>query len=110
MSVDFDATVISGSLPLGCNAEFYGELSKSINSKLKIIDTSGMGLLMALRYGADLIKPNLTELEEITGSKICSADTLTEGIFALHNMGARIVIVSMGDKGAVVSDSKFYFP
>ncbi len=59
-----------------------------------VVDTSGAGLLAAARAGAHALKPNREELAEATGL----ADPL-DGARALLDLGARLVVVSLGADG-----------
>ncbi|HUP47515.1 MAG TPA: PfkB family carbohydrate kinase [Thermoanaerobaculia bacterium] len=62
--------VASGTLPGGVPAEFYGRLSHlaAERSIRLVVDTSGVALRHAVGPGTSLIKPNLAELRELTGS------------------------------------------
>jgi fructose-1-phosphate kinase PfkB-like protein len=64
-----DIVTISGSLPRGVPIDFYGkliEISRESGKRL-LLDTSGQTLVTSLEYRPFMIKPNVTELEAVTG-------------------------------------------
>lgn len=100
-----NVTVLSGGLPRGAGAGYYAELVKSVDSKaLKIVDASGQRMFAALHEGVDLVKPNLDELEDALGREIQSKEDMLSGCYELLNRGAKIVLLSLGRKGAVITD------
>lgn len=98
-------TVVSGGLPRGVADDFYGEISKCVNPKsLKIIDAVGGRLFSALQTGADLVKPNIDELENTLGRHIASKEDMLAGCYELLDRGAKRVLLSLGKQGAVITD------
>ena len=110
LSKNSDVTVLSGSLPKGVKGNFYGEMTKAIDgNSLKIIDANGERLLSALKEGADLVKPNAQEFENTLGIRLTDGESLKKGCKELIAMGAKRVLLSLGDEGAVITDgNKFY--
>lgn len=107
LSARSGVTVLSGGLPRGVDASYYGLLSKAVDTRaLKVVDATGARLCAALTSGADLIKPNLEELENILGRNITDKDDLLEGCYELIDRGAKRVLVSLGKQGAVITDGK----
>ena len=53
----------------------------------------------------DIITPNETEAEHLTGIKIVTEQDAQTASAILHNKGIKIVIITLGSKGAWVSDS-----
>lgn len=105
LSQKSSVTVLSGGLPRGVNAEFYGEMAKAVApNSLKIIDAHGSRLFYALKEGADLVKPNLEELENTLGKRITDKESLLLGCYELLDRGAKRVLVSLGKQGAVITD------
>lgn len=97
--------VMSGSLPGGVPEDFYYTLSKVVSPKAKrIIDTTGNNMDNALMAGAYLIKPNLSELQEITGEHYDGFDEMIAGCLKLVDKGAENVLLSLGRKGALLVD------
>ena len=100
-----NVTVVSGGLPRGMSSEFYGSLLRAVSpNSLKVTDASGGRLLSALKVGVDLIKPNLTELENTLGRSIVDRKDMLEGCYELLNGGAKRVLLSMGESGALITD------
>jgi len=62
--------VASGSLPDGVPDDFYAQVARIAKQRGArfVLDTSGPALAAAAAEGVDLIKPNLREMRELTGS------------------------------------------
>ena len=98
-------TVISGSQPKGVDGDYYGKLlSKVSPSSLKVADASGEKLLAALKIGVDLVKPNLDELETTLQQKFSTEEEMLEGCKQLVKMGSKLVLLSLGKRGAILTD------
>lgn len=52
----------------------------------------------------DLIKPNLEELERTLKRSIKTKSEMLEGCNELLNRGAKCVLLSLGKKGAIITD------
>lgn len=101
------SVIISGSLPRGCDDEFYGELVSVLDTKaVKIIDTQDKMLLSTLRFGVDLIKPNKFELECIENRTLTNATEMIAACKKLITAGAKNVLLSLGEKGAILCNEK----
>jgi 6-phosphofructokinase 2 len=103
--------VASGTLPAGVPDDFYGQLSRiaAERSFRLIVDTSGPALQHAVGAGTFLIKPNLTELRELTGSTGGAfSDFFLEGAAsALVSSGrTHVVVISLGSGGAIVATER----
>ena len=97
--------IASGSLPLGVPDDFYGRLAKIAKSKniRFICDTSGPALEHALNEGVFFVKPNVSELYELSGKNIAYGNEVNEMATELiSNKKAEYVAVSLGGKGAVI--------
>lgn len=100
-----NVTVLSGGLPRGAGADYYAELVKAVDDRaLKIVDASGQRMFAALHEGVDLVKPNLDELENALGRRIQNKEDMLSGCYELLNRGAKVVLLSLGRKGAVITD------
>ena len=106
-----DVTVISGGLPRGVDASFYREIFRCVDPKsLRIADTEGAKMFAALEAGIDLVKPNLEELEETLGREFKDKDDMLAGCHELLDRGAKIVLLSLGKDGAVITNgTKNYY-
>lgn len=101
---DSDVLVISGSVCRGVTQSIYADIVKLCKEKNinVVVDASSALLWNVLEYGPFLIKPNKDELEDIFYRDI---DTKEEVIFyakELQNRGAKNVLVSLGEEGAVL--------
>ena len=106
-----DVTVISGGLPRGVDASFYREIFRCVDPKsLRIADTEGAKMFVALEAGIDLVKPNLEELEETLGREFRDKDDMLAGCREILDRGAKIVLLSLGKDGAVITNgTKNYY-
>jgi len=95
----------SGSLPPGAPEDFFARLArlgKAQGSKV-IVDSSELPLQAALREGLYLIKPSLSEFQDLTGVASDDAAALVEAARGLIAQGqVTIVALSMGPKGALL--------
>jgi 6-phosphofructokinase 2 len=104
-TLDFDFVVASGSLPRSLPENTYAQVVDIAAGKgaIVILDTSGPALRTALAKGVYLIKPNLRELEELTGRAIADTQGQVAAARALIAMGAtEIVALTLGSDGAVL--------
>jgi tagatose 6-phosphate kinase len=103
---DAKALVVSGSLPPGANDDSCARLVRLAASHrvTVLVDTVGEALLQAAAGGADILKPNSSELLDITGlSDVAAAAT------ELRRRGAKAVVASLGEDGmtAFTSDGSW---
>lgn len=93
--------VLSGSTPADCPEDFHSKLVAAAHAAgvSVIVDTSGPGLLRAARAGADWVKPNAEELNEVF-----EHEDLTASAGELIRAGAGTVLVSRGEDGMVLVD------
>ncbi len=100
-----EAVVLSGGLAKGMKSSFYGDiLRRTGKSTLKIADTYGDRMFEALKCGADLVKPNLDELQTTLGITIKSKEEALAGCYELLDMGAKRVLLSLGKQGAIITN------
>lgn len=105
LSAGSNVTVISGGLPRGTDAEYYAKLVKAVDDRaLKIVDASGLRMFSALNEGVDLVKPNIDELEDAIGRAVTSKEDMLAGCYELLDRGAKVVLLSLGRKGAIITD------
>jgi 1-phosphofructokinase family hexose kinase len=92
---------LSGSLPPGAPADFYGQLIRLAHAHgcRVLLDTSGEALRAALQESPDLVKPNRDEAEALTGVRLDGARSATEAARLLFDAGARGVSISLGAEG-----------
>lgn len=97
--------VASGSLPSGAPADFYARVARlaTKNDFRLIVDTTGEPLRHALGAGTYLIKPNVRELEYISGERVIGidhAETVARTLIARSSV--EVIVVSLGTEGALV--------
>jgi 1-phosphofructokinase family hexose kinase len=111
ISQNCEAVVLSGVLANGMPADYYSKVLSAVPKNVKkVVDTEGDRLIAALACGVDLVKPNIDELQRTFKKQIKSKDTLKEVCRQLISMGAKIVLVSLGKQGAVITDGeKWYY-
>ena len=95
--------VLTGSLPPGCPDNTYGELIRAMGGTRCILDAGGPVLRLGAEAGPFLLKPNLEELCQLFQAE-GPLTTLEAKEYAkeLQRMGARNVVVSLGEKGALL--------
>ena len=97
-----DYLVLSGSVPKSLGNSFYAKIMKALKDKKinVVLDTTGEQFLNALSYRPFLVKPNLEELESITGQRADTKEKVELLAQKVQSMGARNVLISMGSEGA----------
>lgn len=105
LSARSNVTVLSGGLPRGVTADYYGRLARAVDEKsLKIIDAVGQRLFSAMETGVDLVKPNIDELENTLGRHLTDKADMLAGCYELLDRGAKRVLLSLGKQGAIITD------
>ncbi|WP_338969356.1 1-phosphofructokinase family hexose kinase [Spiroplasma endosymbiont of Labia minor] len=99
-----DVLIISGSSPDNLGNYIYKELGAiaNKNTALLVIDSFGVLLLNSLTEKPFLIKPNLEELETTLNVKINNDEDLISAANKLIQLGTQNVLVSKGNKGAIL--------
>ncbi|WP_195984492.1 1-phosphofructokinase [Clostridium sp. D33t1_170424_F3] len=97
--------VFSGSLPCGCPEDFYAWLIQCAHNRgvRTILDASGKALARGIEANPYLIKPNLDELEALTGTPIHSKKDAAREAVKLHESGVACVVISLGKEGALLA-------
>lgn len=104
-SQDAEYLVASGSLAPKMPIDFYQQLAlraKEKNIKL-IVDTSGEALEACAEAGVFMLKPNLRELEILSGKKFQSEEQMVEIAQELIRDGmSEAFVISVGAQGAML--------
>lgn len=105
-----DYLVMAGSIPKSVDVSFYRTLMQNTEANV-IVDTTGKSLLDVLQYHPFLIKPNNHELGELFNTTLWTHEEIYEHALKLQELGARNIIVSMADKGAllILENKEMYF-
>lgn len=101
-----DWWVLAGSLPPGVSPAYYSELIAIIRSAgAKVfLDTSDEALRQSCAAGPQLVKPNAEEAHALTGLPVSTPEEIAAVGAAIQDMGPESVVISMGDKGALLVD------
>lgn len=104
--------ILSGSIPdHNCNDIYKIMIRIAKERKIRcILDSRGEALRIGTEAKPFLIKPNIRELEDILKIKLSTEDIENKNKLARYilelNKYAEIVILTMGNKGSLVSDGK----
>lgn len=101
---DGDIVVLAGSVPSKLPENIYARMMEQLSEKkIKIVvDATKSTLIHTLKYHPFLIKPNIHELEEISGQTLKTAEAIIRQAKKLQAMGAEHVLVSMAGSGAIL--------
>lgn len=107
-----DWWVLSGSVPPGVDAGIYAEIIAILRKAgaSTVLDTSGEPLMLGLKAGPTVVKPNAEETIELTKSSLAGVAEIAAGASRIRELGAETVVVSLGKEGALLHDgSKVWF-
>ena len=101
-----DVAVLSGSLPPRVPACFYRDTARRLAEKgvRTVVDCEGDALTLALEAKPFLVKPNRRELEGWAGQPLAGEQELLAAARKMQAAGARLVLVSLGEAGALLVD------
>jgi len=104
MMQDGDILVLAGSIPSSMPESAYQDILQYLLGKdIKVVVDATKDLLKnVLPYHPFLIKPNHHELGELFGVELVNRKDVVPYTKELQQQGARNVLVSMADKGAVL--------
>jgi len=98
------AVVLSGSLPRGVDGDVYARWIDVFHGRPEvrvILDASDAGLAYGVAARPFLVKPNRVEAESIVGAPIANDADARAAATAIHRLGPRGVLLSLGSDGAV---------
>ena len=103
---DGDTLILAGSIPTSLPENVYERILERLSDRdiRAVVDATGRLLMNVLKYEPFLIKPNDHELGEMFAVKINNMDDALKYAQKLREMGARNVLVSMAEKGAMLLD------
>lgn len=99
-SADSEYILMSGSALPQCGKDWYARVAHALPGKKYVVDCTGDALLSALAEKPFLIKPNLSELRQLTDLHAENPAFVQLAAEQLMQKGACNVIVSMGADGA----------
>lgn len=102
-----DWFVLSGTLPPGVPMTTYATLITQLKGygKQTVLDTSRDALREGIVARPTIAKPNNHELEQLTGQTLTDETALEQAARQLLNSDTRLVVISMGERGAMFIDS-----
>ncbi|AKL94835.1 1-phosphofructokinase FruK [Clostridium aceticum] len=103
-----EVMVFAGSIPDGLTNTIYTDLIEVARRKgcKTILDAEGEQLLQGIGAKPYMIKPNIDELENALKVKINNEDDLITYCKDFIQKGIHIVVVSMGEEGALLVSNK----
>lgn len=101
-----DFLVLAGSVPEALPEDIYEKIMSRLDSRgVKfVVDTTGKLLMNALKFRPFLIKPNHLELGALFGGETESEEDIIKYAKKLQSLGARSVLISRAEKGAILID------
>lgn len=101
-----DTLILAGSIPASLPDDIYERILKRLKDRgiKTVVDATNELLLKVLKYEPFLIKPNNIELSEMFGAEIDSIEDIERYAGKLKEMGAKNVLVSMAEDGALLID------
>ncbi|QPC83201.1 1-phosphofructokinase family hexose kinase [Phototrophicus methaneseepsis] len=111
VALEADFIVASGSLSSEMPVDYYARLAERVNGKggKLIVDTSGPALGALVNKHVFLLKPNLHELQLLTGEEFTGERRLKETAQAYIRSGlSEVLVISMGSGGALLVTADDY--
>ncbi len=101
-----DILCLAGSIPAGMPKTVYSDIAAALEGRgiRLVVDATKDLLTNVLKYRPFLIKPNNHEIEEIFGAECKTRESVLPYAKKLREMGARNVLVSLAEEGAVLLD------
>ena len=100
--------VLCGRSAVGAPVDWYAKLIQLARREgvPAAVDTSGAALAAALKAKPFLVKPNRDEAEAVVHHRLDSPAEINKVLRYFHGRGVRVVLLSLGARGAVASDGK----
>ena len=106
LAASYDWFALSGNLPPGVPATIYATIITQLkrHGKQVVLDTSGEALREGARAGPTIVKPNVDELQQLTGQSLSDEAAVEQAARQLLG-DIRLVVISMGERGALFVDA-----
>ncbi len=106
-----DFFVFTGSLPPGVSEEVYRDmiLEASRHGKRSVLDAEGIPLIRGIEASPYMVKVNRYEIERTFGTRISGFEEACAVCREINRMGVQIACVTLGEKGAVISDGTVFY-
>ncbi len=107
LAASCDWFALSGTLPPGVPVTTYAMIINQLKGygKQIVLDTSRDALREGVQAGPTIVKPNVDELQHLTGQSLTDEAAIERAARQLLNSGIRLVVISMGERGAMFVDS-----
>jgi tagatose 6-phosphate kinase len=105
------AVVMSGTIATGGPADFYLQCTRLARESgaLAVVDAQRAPLVEALKANPDVVKPNRAELAATLGMSLLDEPSTMAAMRALHERGARRVIVTSGKAPTLAFDGSAFW-
>src|SRR6266568_4099486 len=106
LAASYEWFALSGNLPPGAPATIYATIITQLkrHGKQVVLDTSGQALREGARAGPTVVKPNVDELQQLTGQSLPDEAAIEQAARQLLG-DIRLVVISMGERGALFVDA-----
>jgi 1-phosphofructokinase family hexose kinase len=106
LAADHDWFVLSGSTPAGTPDTVYADLVAGLRRRGKrvVLDASGPAFAKGVEALPYAVKPNLEELEELTGRTLPDETAILAAVQDLIDRGIGCIAVSLGPDGAIFAE------
>lgn len=103
-----DVLTLCGSLPPDADRTLYRDWIRQANAKgvRCILDADGDALRFGVEAAPYAVKPNLAEMQALTGVHLTTPRQIVPHIRRLHERGIAVVAVSLGADGLLLSDGR----
>ena len=99
--------MLCGSIPPGVSPDFYCQLIRMArgNDVKTLLDTDGDALQHGVEAEPTVVTPNQQEAERLLNRALITRAHFRDAAQRIKTMGAESVILSLGSRGAVATDS-----
>jgi len=106
LAASYDWFALSGNLPPGVPAAIYATIVTQLKRRGKqvVLDTSGEALREGAWAGPTIVKPNVDELQQLTGQSLADEAAIEQAARQLLG-DIQLVVISMGERGALFVDA-----
>src|SRR5260370_19631491 len=106
LAASYDWFALSGNLPPGVPAAIYATIVTQLKRRGKqvVLDTSGEALREGVWAGPTIVKPNVDELQQLTGQSLADEAAIEQAARQLLG-DIQLVVISMGERGALFVDA-----
>ncbi|MBV9231083.1 MAG: 1-phosphofructokinase [Chloroflexi bacterium] len=106
LSASCDWFVLAGALPPAMPTNIYARIITQLkeHNRQIVLDTSNVALLEGVQAGPTIVKPNIDELQQLVGQQLTNEAAIEQAARQLLGNGIQLVVVSMGEQGALFVD------